>query len=510
METTNEPTATRGKEPSLAVQSERQDERSVSEWLTSLPSADSVQIKLARVAPQTFRGRKVNGHLATFSVSEMIDEEEIRDRFGGGKLQLVAQRRGTNGRWEFMKGGSRTIDIVGDPKLSAELFDVEETGGKAAQAIPSGEDPGLAKSALALSERLVERAEERAERAASRDGSMDIDRMMRPYEKQIEIMQEQNRMLSVELQQIRGVKPDDSPTTKLVEKMMDSESVRLEGLRQQMDGLRANHDAELRQLRQSHEDDMKRREDHFRRQEQEIRNANTREIDTIKEGQRMTFEAQKTAHEGRIDTFKSRVTDLERQLSETRVELVELRSKKDKSITEQITEFAHIKEAIETLGGNNDNDSSTIERVLGAISDNPVVQGIANRISNAPAVHVPPQRVVRRGPPRQAAPPPNALKPTTPPAPAQPVRKVIQINQNELRMALSFIESAATREDDPEKLAQGARSMIPTDILRAIRECGGIDTFLDNVAQLEESSVLNTQGGRNYIRKVYEHLSKMA
>ena len=74
--------------------------------------------------------------------------------------------------------------------------------------------------------------------------------------------------------------------------------------------------------------------------------------------------------------------------------------------------------------------------------------------------------------------------------------------------SLINVEAAASRDEDPEKFVQGARSMVPADIIRAIRECGGIDTFLDNVAQLEGSSPLNTQAGRNFIRSVYEKLVK--
>ena len=85
-----------------------------------------------------------------------------------------------------------------------------------------------------------------------------------------------------------------------------------------------------------------------------------------------------------------------------------------------------------------------------------------------------------------------------------PVR--IQVNPADVLIAVNLLEGAIKNGTDPVTFAESARSMVPADILAAVKQLG-VDAFLKSVAKLEDGSPLATMGGRNFLRKVVKYLS---
>jgi hypothetical protein len=90
-------------------------------------------------------------------------------------------------------------------------------------------------------------------------------------------------------------------------------------------------------------------------------------------------------------------------------------------------------------------------------------------------------------------------------APAQPgqveEQPIPAIAPATVKIAVEFLESAFRNGQDPAEVATSVRSMVPTDVLTAIKQLG-IDGFLEKVARLDSTSPLANQAGRNWTRKL--------
>ena len=81
----------------------------------------------------------------------------------------------------------------------------------------------------------------------------------------------------------------------------------------------------------------------------------------------------------------------------------------------------------------------------------------------------------------------------------------LQFDPAEVATAVTFIETAFRNGTKPEILAASARNLIPRAILTYVKS-RGVDSFLNNVAQLDDNSPLATVAGRNYIRSMAKFL----
>jgi hypothetical protein len=357
-----------------------------------------------------------------------------------------------------------------------------------------------------------------------------IQMMMAPVMAQLEASQTATRELQAQLAQkdtqllqtlVESGKPDPAQSN-LLDKMWGSESGRMESLR-------ATHESELRVVRENSREDIKRLEQNNKDALNRLEDSHKRELDSRERAFSGQIEAYKTSYETRIDGLKSEISRLERDLISKESEVGELRAKKDKSIADQAMELAGIQESLGNVFGNKDDGEPEkwYEKVASVVMDNP------DTIKNLVGV-TPPQQALPPAP-QENLPPPgqpyqkegdpegvymrdqtgaerrlseaelDGLRAQHEAAVAAAEKESRKPNAQETKIAVTFIENAIRNGTDPQVFAESAKSVIPADLLRYL-ESEGVDSFLSDVAQLESSSPLRSQNGRNWIRKVAKYL----
>lgn len=481
-------------------------------WIESLGAGDSIEIKVYRTEPERYKNMSIKGYLCTYN--EPITEERIADDYGGGKYQLKIRRPDKNGSMQYFK--HKTVNLPGPPKID-QYDDRQESASARAS-----EDPTLASQALDTMRGLLDDVKK-----GNGNSGLDVNlirTLMEPVQAQIEQMRDANHSLQEALAQketrmleLLTQKPDTSRSDALLEKVWDSESRRIEALRE-------NHDSEIRQLRENHREDIKRLE---ARHENDIRDrerSREREIENLQRSLQTQVDSNKIAYESRIDGLKSEIERLNRELTEAKTEMGELRARKEKSLTDQAAEIIQIQDAFKSLGigggsGDEEDNRKWYEKLASTIVENPEAIGqlLGAKPPEDPSAQqqqLPQQAMPPVGMPfeapdgnvyvRQAD---NSLVPYQPPRKKKAAKKapekpgVRAPDAGEVAIAIKFIEGAAANGTDPEVFANSFRSSIPAEILAYIEE-QGVDEFMDKVAKLEPNSPLRTQAGRNFVRSV--------
>lgn len=493
------------------------------DWIETLGNNDDFRIKIDRKTPSKYMTKngpiEIKGHLETIE-DDLIDEETIKELYGGGSYRVVLERRNPRGNFEYFK--ARTVTIPGKPNLKQYGIDEDDsTAGNAS----------LQAQAMETMKQLIRNGGSNGGNPQQMAAMMQT--MMQPVMVQLEASQKAQNELQAriaqkdsQLLQILAERGKVDPAqNQLLDKMWSSESGRLESLR-------AQHESELRMMRENHREDLKRLEQNNKDTINRLSDAHAREIDSLNRSYAGQIEAYKTSFETRIDGLKSEISRLERELNEKNSEVGELRAKKDKSIADQTMELASIHESLKNVFGGNDEDPPKwYERIATTVLDNP------DAIKSLVGAGAPPPQPQAALPQPQAAqlPPPGqpfqipgdsrvfirdevgntremtqqelqALQAEHEAAQAAQNGGVRPPNPGEVRVAIMFMENAIKNGTEPETFAESARSAIPADILRYI-EAKGPDAFLDEMAnQLEPSSPLRGQTGRNFVRKVSKYL----
>lgn len=521
-------------------------------WMDGLAGDAPIRVLILRKRPEEFNGRRVGGSLET--VEERIDEEYVSDVWGGGTFQLKVSVPTPQGGWKYFR--ARTIKIAGDPKMHGQ--EVLPTGIGSASA--AAEQDNLASQAFRTMERTMTSAQERAERLEEeyrsnihhKGNGFDLQAVAalnEPLMRQLDNAQQLVRDLQQRMVDQATRRPDTDPfRDRLLEKMVDGESQRVETLRTQFESelrqIREHHRHELDQAREAHREDTKSQE-----------KRHDREIEMMRNSYEAQVRSNEVAYGTRTDALKSEVDRLHRELTESRSELAALRAKKDQSLPEKAEELLKVKDALSGLSPDSSSDESDkpwYERLLSVAGNSEAALALIEKITGGggggeqpqavpqmlPPVGVPFQgpdgqvyvrqpdnsvvrvdvaamqqrrRAAKRRKPQAVAAAPGAaatelgelggdeegdeepLELQQPP-PRPPDAK-------EVSLAIRFMESALSNGTDPAAFAQTARSMIPADILRYIAAVG-VDEFLNGVARLEPGSPLTTQNGRNFARAV--------
>lgn len=477
-----------------AVQIAKKDDASIGEWFDTLNAGAQIKVKVTRVFPKSWRNRHVAG--LVMEVDNLPNEEDIFEQTGGGRFALQVQRIGKNGNWVY--AGQRTIEIAGDPKITGTRFDVDPTT-QTVSAAPSDGELNLQKHVLDMSQRLALSERERADKLSEevrKSNALDpvllavlTDPMKEQGRAATESIKDLQRRLDERDQRMMEMitRPKESSTVdRVIEKMLMEDNARINAIRTQ-------HDSEIRTIREQARDDMKRsdaRSDELLRDKEK---AHAREIDSIKLAMQMQVDTQKIAFENRCQLLQSELDRCRQEFSDAKKELGTLRDKKDQPIEEQMQRMVMLKEAMDTImGGNEEQEGSVVERILGNLMESPLAQGIAQRISEAP-----PTPGQKRPP---GAPQQGAQGVQTIPKPALPPRA-------EVKTAIGLVENAIRNETDPVNFASTARSLLPGSIINEIAKIG-IDKWLESVAKLEESSPINSMAGRSWLRKVAKILTE--
>jgi len=482
---------------------------SLFDYLKSMQTETPIKVSVIRELPKTWEGRSIEGTLDSFE--EPISEEEIRDLFGGGKYKLVIYTPSAAGSWQYAT--ARKLKIAGDPKLDGLI-----TTGSSSKNNREEESPSVVRDAMRLSQSMVERAQERADRA-------DQERYRRP-----EGADQTTKMLMNELASLRHEmaakderlfnmatsKPESSVLETLFGRSLEGESARMAGLRQQTESeLRMKNDmhkAEIDRLHQRYEDIAKRQEEQHLREISNLTRANDNQMTIMK-----------ASYDGQLAGYTREISHLDRQLTVAQKEVAELRAKKDKSLLDSMSEMAAMKSAFEEFGGGKEEQGGALERIVGNVMGSPLLEGIASRVAGGPGamgadmpqqyaqeeepeipvgrpVQMPDGRVIFRkadGTIMQIRKKEGVPAPTGEPG--------SDISDEEIGIAMQFMESALAADANPVEFGRTARNLAPSlssGPIQALLRTQGVDAFLARVAKLNPNSALLSQHGKNWVRKV--------
>lgn len=508
-----------------AEQMARMDDKSVFEMLTDLGGAQGeLRIKLERKYPREWQGHHIAGFLEEFD--EPFSEADIKQRFGGGKFQVKVQRRAANGgQWIF--AGAKTFEIEGDPRLAGALLTSTPTSTPLPLKAGSDGDTALQAKALDHMAHASELDKKRAwelEDQLRKGNSIDpmlVKLISEPLQAaqmsmQSEMAELRRQLISKDEQVLKLITDstkDKTPSVieKTFEHLVAGESHRIEAIRTQ-------HDSELRTMRENHRHDLDQERSRLQTEIDRRERAHEREIGMLRETHAQSLKTVEQSYEARLDNMKHRVNDLERQLTEAKSEVVKLRETKEKGPMELVDDVVKLKNAMEVLGGEPE-PTSTWERIIGTVVQSPMAQAVASRVENAPAA--PPPQVnpevmrqrraraaaARAGQPvaQGSAPGPGPEGAAVVPIRRRPQPRVIELNPLEVATAVTFMEQSIINGTDPRQFAESARSMVPKQVMAALK-AQGVDAFLAQTAQLQDGSPLATQNGRNWARKVARYL----
>lgn len=504
-----------------------EEDASLKGVLDTLGSEGSFRISLFRSEPEEWTdpatGRRVKtaGKLKTYT--SKIDEDFIAGRHGGGKYQLKFLRRKSNGSYKFLT--QRTIDIAGDPRVD----DVPRTIPAAAAALPAqgGDNPSLIKEAFGVLKDQLDRANEPRESAAPRGMDPAVQMMLEQMQRALDRRDDESVALRRELAEARSYKPPEDPLKdKILGSLIDGESGRIAGLRQQ-------HESELRQIRDFGIEEQRRREDRHERDLANLKQGYEREIAAIKSSQEVALASAKSSYELQVKLLETDNRRMERDITELRTEVKELRARKDLSIVEQAKQLEAVRDA---LGLDEGGDKSNFDKLLELAASPAAVEAIQRIVGSGDKPAAAAQAAaaaVPRGPSRQlmtdadgqrvwlvtdasggqrilsAKKKPKVIPATTAPdgTVVTPEIELPEIDPAAIAMLVGYLERAFSGKQDPEVVAQSHRSSVPDEILTWIRandteQTSGVDLFMSKVAKLPSTSSLSSQSGRNWLRRV--------
>lgn len=496
--------------------------------------------------PATGKLVTTGGHLAT--VEELIDEDWLLKRYGGGTYALTFKSKDQRG--SFVTRTHRTVKIAGEPNLSAMPRSIAPQSAMA-PAGPPPENEKLVTKAFDLMASQIAEERRRADHAPKDTGESALVRVL---ESQIAAQARQMDALRAELREMAN-KPAAAPSAgdqmkdKLLDKLIDQDSARLQSVRMQ-------YESELRQVKEIAAANEQRLRDSFEREREQIRTAQERELSrltqshelmmaTIRASYESTHTATKSSHETNLKITESEVRKLERDNDSLRAEVKELKARKDKGILEQVAEMEKIKEA---FGLDGDNDKTTADKIIELATNPEAISAVAGMFQKkeaaapvAPPAPQQPQIFVGPGGKRFAVDPNSgqliplkrrvrqvAQHATEPAAEAaatedldiesqpaaQPVEPTVpEVAPEDLAKLIAYFEGSYNGGQEPEIVAQSIRSRMPEDVLGYLRDrmaehgpAQGVDVFLAKVAKLPSTSPLSNQAGRNWVRKLCKAL----
>lgn len=484
---------------------QKSEETSIYDWLKTFSGNSAVKISLVRISPEQWDGYQTAGLIDTFD--ELIEEDEIKRRFGGGKYQLKVQVQHNNGRWNY--AGARTFKIAGDPII---LGDMHRRRRDDDEVVAIGPDTDTVKTALLMSRDLVKDAQDRAERVEARAANISpglsenmVQLITKPLELQVlsltTQLSEKDRIIADKdriINELTAKKPDTTVQDTLLGKMFDNESSRLEAIRIQ-------HESERRQLMESQKEEVRRVQDRADYDIKRMDDSHKRELQNLRDSLDSRIESIKSGYEGRIEAKDNRIKDLDRDLNKAVVEIGELRAKKEKGLMETIKEATVMKNELGVLFGSNDDaeEPSVMDKFVSMAE--PLIKGIGARMEAGPPQ---PQQRQLPQPVRRVVKVKKEV-PTQPAVPAAPEPAKLtpgSLDPGQVAMAVSYIENAMLTQS-PQAVAADVRRSVPSDVMNVLRT-KGVDSFLDEVAApyINADSPLATQTGRIFIRSMVKYL----
>jgi len=508
------------------------EDRTLREWMETLGTEGAYKIQISRSSPSvawdtaTRRNVAVKGHLATVTDLDNIDEEYLQREFGGGTFRLKVTRPG-NAQY----AAHRTVEIAGEPRLdrlpssSPPPVPQAMAGGQAAS-----DSPGVITEAMKM---VKEAYADRAPKGMDPVVQMMFDQMRALTESQSREM----TALRAELAAERTRKPDTDPfRDKLMNSMFEGESATTARLREA-------HATEIRTLKEGFAQERAQVEARHDRVISDMNAAHARQIDNYKSSFEREIKAMENSHAVALASanttanvlkasLESEVRRLERENTEARAELKELRAaaRDEKDTLSQLKKFKEIKEAF--TGDEDGQDASTIGQIAAMVPS--VIEGVGaimnNRGGSAAAAQaqaaVQAQAAAIPARPQRFAPGQMVQDPKTgqimkvgPDGVLRPARKKPKeittedgrqveapvVEPENAKKLVAYLEAAFNGNTEPAVVVRSAGAVIPAEIIQWIREndteqTSGVDLFMRRVVNLPSNSPLASQAGRKWLR----------
>ncbi len=511
-----------------ALKIEAVDNEDLADYIRELSSGAAVRIKIERLEPKIWRGKQIAGHIEF--VEELLSEEDLKNRHGGGKFKLRIEKKNAAGKWVYAT--QRQVTIAGDPKV-IHLAHGDDLPIVSTNPVVLAEDSSLQKVAMSMMAETA--AREREDRIRAQDErnrfadrpkeGMDmglIQLLLEPLKLQLEAATEQNRALTERLNSLMERKPEPTVQDDIFKKVLLDDNARVNAVREQ-------HNSELRQLKESYKDDVKRAEDRAHdnikrmedRHDRDINDrekAHAREMDNIRRSHDSELASIRASYDARLAVIEGESRRSARDLEKREAELTELRGRKEKPLTETIVELAQFNEALGALKSDDKGEPpSTFDKI--AAMAGPAFEALAQRMGQPqqqPQMIAIPQQMMqmpvqqqqgqqriirkkRQSPPEQAT--------SGAPQQAQASSVLDQIAPSDIKMAVELIESTIQAGTDPVVFAGSIQSLVDGKIIHAIRLAGGVDKFLEGRVQLGINSPLTHAVGKQFLRKLDKALT---
>lgn len=540
-------------ERSTAREMEREDDLSVREWLDSLGAGAAIKVVISRRKPSLGpNGEKIDGTLET--VEDRIDEEYVREHWGGGLFLLQVHTPKPNGQWKILR--ARTVNIAGQPKMNGQLLLRGQPLDAAASTQTISGDDTLAERAFVSMSEMAKEERARADRLQSMaqrpTPGLDVAALQAlnaPLVAQLAAAHDTIARLQSDLMaSINKPAPRDEFRDQIMTQAFGDQSNRIQGLREQyegrMDRMRDEHNATIKRLEERHEKALERLEERHADEIRRIEEAHSRELRSMEKVGEMSSKSLDTANTTRVESLKAENDRIARELAAAQTRIATLEAKKDQTLAEKADEIIKVKEAIEGIAGDSggDGDGKWYEKVLDLVGNSEAALKLVDKLGNGPGQQqqqVPPPGMAVQGPDgnwyvnrgdgqmvmvdarmvkQQQALAANQHQPgnnprkrkgkaaaVTPQAQAdedaiEQVQEPVKApSAKDMKMAITFMENALKAGTDPVKFAQSARNMVPGDVLTFVQRVG-IDAIISKA--VDPSSNLATIRGRQFARAV--------
>ena len=519
-------------------------------WLDTLSGVHDKTIKLIRVQPEKWGGQKISGHLTTLPPDSRITEDEIKEEYGGGTYQIRVFIRDKKGQFKQVR--ARNVDISGMPKIP---IDLDQRGGNG-----KVEDPEVTKLVLDKMEKVADESRDRADRIEKElreSGKLDpdiISAFTDPLKEQVHVYREELRDLKATMEALRNQKPD----TSAFERMAESERLRAQEERREakefrsllmqkpdtssqdrliealvtnkaseINQIRTAFESERRQLIDAHNDEVKRINDRYDRMLETLKEDNKRLVDSIREDHKRIVDDYKRsldsakedskrqvdntsasyehriktlelAYQGTENILKERIESLKNELASTKGELTKVRDEKQKSPIEVIEDLVTLKESLSALRDESDEEDdtkATWEKVADRVE--PIIGAFAQRFGSGGGLT--PEQMMLLDQQNQAK---LTARQATEQVETQEVQEETSVDVEKF---VSFTEASISNGRDPETFTSSARNLVPKQLLDELVKLGP-DALADAVAAQRPESVIASQAGRTFLRKVVEIL----
>ena len=542
-----------------------QDDLDLKELVDSFGTDQAFEVKLIRRKPKMWNGVHIEGHLETFD--EWLPEEEIAEMYGGGTYTVKICKPNAKGSMVYFKSG--TLKLPGPPKGPGIKEEDEDKDGNVVFSHPSSyEDPSVVSQAISTLQGIIENQKGSGMdpvllQAITAPMQMQIAQMQTTQQAAQQRMEAKDDKI-MELMSTKPDVPDTSSSDRLMDKMFDSSNSRQESMRMMHESeirmMRENNRDDIKRIEDRYERQMHAMQEAHKR---EIDNL-SRTSDMMNSANKIGYESQVSSYKMEADRLRMDLTEARAEIAALRAKkektLIEQASELHQ-VGEKLSSLG-----LGGFGKDEDEKEHWAERLIGGVMDNPeivstVAQGLSN-VQNAtppappPGAVTPPQQQDQQATQQQATQQPQPGQAQLPAGQQQePVHvddipigqpfygpdgetyvkvppdgsivtyaQAVEMAKREeaetqaakeeaegkpspaqIKIAVTFAEGAYQNGTPPEVFAQTARNSVPGDLLDHISEVG-VDTFLNEEANLEHGSPLRTQAGRNYMRQVAEFL----